>query len=340
MSNSDDLPRHENAPPLCYEEAGVSIERGEAFARFIRELNPAVVGADLGGFAGGLELDLKAYRRPVLFSATDGVGTKLLIAAQLARYDTLGIDLVAMCVNDLIVCGATPLAFLDYIACERLDPSILEPLIQGIVRGCELAGCRLIGGETAEMPDLYDKHAFDIAGFAVGVAEYADVLPHREKMRAGDLLLGLPSSGVHANGLSLARRVLARIENDGDTTELGAFRRELLEPTVIYTRALRALRAAGPITGAAHITGGGLEINTRRVLPAQLRPRFSWDWPVPEVFDRISTRGPVPRDEMRRVFNMGIGLVVVVPARHHEQLITAAKTAEIEVYTIGELSGG
>ncbi len=337
MSGHHQMPQHSRDRRLDYETAGVSIERGDAFAKFIRGLNPRVVGADLGGFAGGLELDLRGYRRPVLFSATDGVGTKLLIAQQLERYDTLGIDLVAMCVNDLIVCGAQPLAFLDYIACERIEPAVLEPLMEGIVRGCEIAGCRLVGGETAEMPDLYGARGFDIAGFAVGIAERDSVLPQPNRMQAGDCLLGLPSSGVHSNGLSLARRVLARIEARRPVDDL---RRALLEPTIIYAKQFNALLTAGGITGAAHVTGGGLVANTQRILPDHLKPRFRWDWPVPAVFHQIAEDGEVSQDEMRRVFNMGIGMVVVVPAADEAAERKAAEDRGVTLWNIGELADG
>ncbi len=340
MSDHNSSHHRKDEDPLSYRTAGVGIERGEEFARFVRGLNPAVVGADLGGFAGGLELNLSGYRQPVLFSAVDGVGTKLLVAVQLGQYDTLGIDLVAMCVNDLIVCGAQPLAFLDYIACGRVEPQVLEPLMHGIVRGCEIAGCRLVGGETAEMPDLYLGHSFDIAGFAVGIAERDAVLPRTAVMQAGDLLFGLPSSGIHSNGLSLARKVLGRLEHNGEPQEIEAFRRLLLEPTIIYTRHLEALSADGLITAAAHITGGGIEANTQRVLPDYLHPRFSWDWPVPSVFRKIAECGPVAHEEMQRVFNMGIGMVVVAPARHKSQIMKAAETTEIDIRIIGELVDG
>ncbi len=345
MSGHQQMSQPRSDRPLDYEAAGVSIERGDAFAEFIRSLNPRVVGADLGGFAGGLELDLHGYRRPVLFSATDGVGTKLLIAQQLERYDTLGIDLVAMCVNDLIVCGAQPLAFLDYIACERVEPTVLEPLMEGIVRGCEIAGCRLVGGETAEMPDLYGARGFDIAGFAVGIAERDRVLPQPNRMQAGDCLLGLPSSGVHSNGLSLARRVLTRIEagagQDHDARQRAdELRRALLEPTIIYTKELEALLAAGGVTGAAHVTGGGLVANTQRVLPGHLKPQFRWDWHVPPVFRQIAEDGEVSQDEMRRVFNMGIGMVVVVPGADEGAVRKAAEACDVTVWNIGELVDG
>ncbi len=334
--NSSDRFRNKQ---LSYDSAGVSIERGDAFAEFIKTLNPAVVGADLGGFAGGLELDLSGYRRPVLFSATDGVGTKLLLAEQLGNYDTLGIDLVAMCVNDLIVCGARPVAFLDYIACGRLEPSVLEPVMRGIVRGCELAGCRLLGGETAEMPGLYQGSRFDLAGFAVGIAERETVLPQPQRMQAGDVVFGLPSSGIHSNGLSLARKVLERLEAH-ERQELDALQRELLEPTVIYVEALKRLLETGVVTGAAHITGGGLEANTQRALPSHLTARFRWDWPTPRVFTRLAELGEIPEHEMRRVFNMGVGLALIVPHRHRDAIELAAEHAEIEMWLIGELADG
>ena len=339
MNQPGDAARSSGDEQLSYDSTGVSIERGDAFAEFIKTLNPAVVGSDLGGFAGGLELDLGAYQRPVLFSATDGVGTKLLLAEELGIYDTLGIDLVAMCVNDLIVCGAPPVAFLDYIACGRLEPSVLEPVMRGIVRGCELAGCRLLGGETAEMPGLYQGSAFDLAGFAVGIAEREAVLPQPERMQAGDPVFGLPSSGVHSNGLSLARKALERVAPD-KRQELDTLQRELLEPTVIYVDAVKELLRTGVVTGAAHITGGGLEANTQRALPPHLRPSFSWNWSTPQVFTRLAELGNIPEHEMRRVFNMGVGLALVVPRSGKSTIEAAAEHAGLEMWLIGELTDG
>jgi len=284
-----------------YDDAGVSIERGDAFARYIAGLQSSAVG-DLGGFAGGIELDLSGYRAPVMLSATDGVGTKLLVARRVGRYDTVGIDLVAMRVNDLAVCGAQPLAFLDYIACGRIEPSLLEEVIGGIVAGCEQADCTLAGGETAELPDMYADGEIDLAGFSVGLVERDERLPRLDTITEDDIVVGLASSGVHSNGFSLARKVL-----DSEPDEVW---NELLEPTRIYVRQL--IRARERIKSAAHITGGGLEANLRRVIPEGLSLDLDWAWPHPPIFDRIQNTGSIATEEMRRVFNMGIGVAMVI----------------------------
>lgn len=288
--------------PKTYQEAGVSIEAGDRFARFIANHPSPAVSRSIGGFAGGFRLDPTTCPDPVVFSTTDGVGTKLLVARALGKFDTIGIDLVAMCVNDLIVNGAKPVQFLDYIAIGHIDADLLETLIQGVIRGCELAECQLAGGETAEMPDVYGPTDFDLAGFAVGVASASQVRPRKEAIRPGDLLLGLPSSGIHSNGLSLARKVLP--------IESGLWP-ELLTPTRIYVRDLVPLFPLDAFKAAAHITGGGLVGNLQRVLPDGLRIELSRDWPRPSIFDAILAAGVSP-DEMERVFNMGIGMVLVV----------------------------
>ncbi len=314
-----------------YREAGVDIDRGDQFASFIGGLASPAVSSGLGGFAGGVELDWGKYRRPVLLSSTDGVGTKLLAAQGLNRFDTVGIDLVAMCVNDLAVCGADPQVFLDYIACGKLDEGILREVIQGVVRGCEMADCILAGGETAEMPDMYQGTDFDLAGFSVGLVEKEQQMPFSQAMKPGDKLFGLPSSGIHSNGLSLARKVLPSNDREGWS--------QLLEPTVIYVRALRQLRRIPGLLGAAHITGGGLEANTRRLLPEGLKPRFTWQWPVPEIFPRIQKAGSIEAGEMRRVFNMGIGLALTVEAEKADQWQKQAREKGLNPLELGELAG-
>ena len=283
-----------------YAEAGVDVGRGESFAAHIGSLSSSAVASNLGGFAGGMELDLKQWNRPVLLTATDGVGTKLLVAHKLRRYDTVGIDLVAMSANDLLVCGAEPVQFLDYIACGIVNEEILRPVMAGIVRGCELAGCTLTGGETAEMPGMYGEDDFDLAGFALGIVEAEDQLPKHDEMAEGDLLLGIASDGVHSNGFTLLRKGLRK---DSDLWE------ELLAPTRIYAREMRAIRDL--IFGAAHITGGGMLANISRVVPNGLIPHVSWDWEVPELFARIQRESGIATEEMRRVFNMGAGIVMV-----------------------------
>ncbi|TVQ24125.1 MAG: phosphoribosylformylglycinamidine cyclo-ligase [Spirochaetaceae bacterium] len=304
--------------PNRYQDAGVSVERGDEFARSIATRASEAIGA-IGGFAGGIELDPTRWKRPVLLSTTDGVGTKLLVAKEFGDYSGVGIDLVAMCVNDLAVCGAQPMAFLDYIACGRIDRGVLDRVIDGVVAGCEQAGCTLAGGETAEMPDLYAVDDIDLAGFAVGIVEADERLPRSDSICAGDLLVALASSGVHSNGLSLARKALDRDD---------PMRRRLLEPTRIYVRELIA--AAPHIKAAAHITGGGPVSNVSRVLPADLKPVFSWEWKVPEVFDAIARGGSVAVGEMRAVFNMGIGVVMVI-ARDRLALLERAVSEPILV---------
>ena len=286
--------------PSSYQDAGVSVDRGDEFARSIASRASAAIGA-IGGFAGGIELDASKWKRPVLLSTTDGVGTKLLVAKEFDDYSGVCVDMVAMCVNDLAVCGAQPIAFLDYIACGTIDRRVLDRVIDSVVDGCEQAGCTLAGGETAEMPDLYARDDIDLAGFAVGIVEADERLPLSDSIRAGDLLVALASSGVHSNGLSLARKAIDRDD---------PARRRLLDPTRIYVRELMAARPY--IKAAAHITGGGPVSNVARVLPSDLKPVFGWDWPVPDVFDTIARGASIPVEEMRAVFNMGIGVVMVV----------------------------
>ena len=286
-----------------YSEAGVDIDRGDRFVRFIKGIRSRAVDPGIGGFSAALPVESLGLRNPVLMTTTDGTGTKLLVAKKLGRFDTIGIDLVAMNVNDLLVCGARPLVFLDYIACGRIDETRLHDVMRGIVRGCELAGCSLGGGETAEMPDLYGADDFDLAGFAVGFAEKDSLLPRKAEIRAGDLVLGIPSSGIHSNGLSLARKVIP--ESETGTWE------QMLIPTRIYAREMTALVQSGRVLAAAHVTGGGLIGNLQRVIPGALRPRFTFDWPVPPIFTRIQSAGGVTDEEMRAVFNLGVGITLV-----------------------------
>lgn len=312
-----------------YSEAGVDIDRGDRFVDFIKNIRSKAVGEGIGGFSAALPLDALGFKRPVLMTTTDGTGTKLLVARKLAKYDTIGIDLVAMSVNDLLVCGARPIVFLDYIACGRIDETRLQAVMRGIVRGCEIAGCSLGGGETAEMPDLYGEDDFDLAGFAVGVAEQDGVLPLKEEIRAGDLVLGLPSSGIHSNGLSLARKVIP--ESDSAAWE------EMLTPTLIYTRELGILLASGQVLAAAHITGGGLYGNLQRVIPDTLAPRFTFDWKVPPLFGKIQTLGGISDKEMRSVFNLGIGIAMIVHPGAKDGLVELAQRSGFELLEIGAL---
>ncbi|WP_028975157.1 phosphoribosylformylglycinamidine cyclo-ligase [Spirochaeta cellobiosiphila] len=313
-----------------YASAGVDIEKGDRFANFISNINSKAVSQGLGGFAGGIEIDPTRYKKPVLLSATDGVGTKLIVGQQLKQYDTLGIDLVAMCVNDLIVCGAEPLVFLDYIACGGIDESILHPLMAGVVTGCEQAECTLAGGETAEMPDLYKTGDFDLAGFSVGMVDKDQMLPFKDQMKAGDVILGIPSAGIHSNGLSLARKVISPEDKTAMT--------ELLKPTIIYVKHMKSLLQTGNVLGAAHITGGGLEGNIVRSIPDNLSIKLTWDWDLPWIFEKIRKDGQIEESEMRKVFNMGIGMAVICHPDKVESLLSKAKESDFELHNIGVLS--
>lgn len=316
-----------------YAEAGVDIEKGDKFSRFIASIKSKAVSGDIGGFAGGVEIDLKKYTRPVLLSTTDGVGTKLLLTKELGVFDTIGIDLVAMCVNDLIVCGSQPVSFLDYIACGKLDTDIMQEIIKGIVTGCEQAECILAGGETAEIPDLYAADDFDLAGFCVGLVEKEKMLPRKDKLKKGDVILALPSAGIHSNGLSLARKVISEKDREG--------RKKLLEPTKIYVKELSKLLETDMILTAAHITGGGLESNFERTLPAGLRAEFDYKaWKTPEIFLKIMRDGNISEQEMRKVFNMGIGIAMAVSEKDAWIVTEKAEKEGIELLKIGELTDG
>jgi phosphoribosylformylglycinamidine cyclo-ligase len=313
-----------------YSEAGVDIDRGERFVQFIKSIRSKAVDTGIGGFSAALPIDTLGFTSPVLMTTTDGTGTKLLVAQKLGRFDTIGIDLVAMNVNDLLVCGARPVVFLDYIACGRIDETRMHDIMRGIVRGCELAGCSLGGGETAEMPDLYGADDFDLAGFAVGLAEKDAVLPRKADIRAGDAILGIPSSGIHSNGLSLARKVIP--ETDVKSWE------DLLTPTLIYAREMSMLNGTGKVLAAAHVTGGGLAGNLQRVIPDALAPRFTFDWPVPPIFGRIQDLGGIPEKEMRSVFNLGIGIALVAHGGDVAALKDAAREAGFPLLSIGTLA--
>jgi phosphoribosylformylglycinamidine cyclo-ligase len=315
-----------------YAGAGVDIEKGDRFAEFIGKIPSKAIGKGIGGFAGGLELDWKAYQRPVLLSCTDGVGTKLLVAQKFQKFDTIGIDLVAMNVNDLAVCGCMPAVFLDYIATGYINEGRLQAIIKGIVDGCEQSECILAGGETAEMPDLYHGEDFDLAGFTVGLVEKDKMLPRPDKMAAGDVVFGVASSGVHSNGYSLARKAVKA--DDQKAWE------DLLVPTKVYVRDMKALLPLPGLIGAAHITGGGLFGNIERVLPAHLQLKLDWTWEIPGIFGKIERDGNVDRDEMIRVFNMGIGLALVVTEQNADAFEAGARKAGVAVFRAGSLESG
>jgi phosphoribosylformylglycinamidine cyclo-ligase len=303
---------------VTYRDAGVDIEAGDALVEAIKPLAKATTRAGvmggLGGFGALFDLKAAGFVDPVLVSTTDGVGTKLKIAIETGIHDFVGIDLVAMCVNDLIVQGATPLFFLDYFATGALDVAAAKRVIAGIAEGCKLAGCALVGGETAEMPGMYAKGDYDLAGFSVGAAERNALLP--ADVAAGDAIIALPSAGVHSNGFSLVRKIISNTNLGWETPAMFAAGRTvadvLMEPTRIYVPAVLALHKAGLLKGAAHITGGGLPGNLPRVLPEGHGARLSGPWKMPAVFAWLARTGNVAPEEMLRVFNCGVGMVLIV----------------------------
>ena len=327
--------------PLSYRQAGVDIDAGDALIEAIkpfakRTMRPEVL-AGIGGFGALFEV-AKRYRDPVLVAGTDGVGTKLKLAFELGRHDGVGIDLVAMSVNDILVQGAEPLFFLDYFACGRLDVPTATEVIRGIARGCELAGCALIGGETAEMPGMYPEGEYDLAGFAVGVVEKDRIIDGRS-IASGDVLLGLGSSGAHSNGYSLIRRILERARPDLAADFHGRPLGEaLLEPTRIYVKPLLALIQQMPVKGLSHITGGGLIENVPRVLPAGCDALIRKSaWPQPPLFAWLQREGSVEEAEMLRVFNCGIGMVVVAAPQVADAAAAMLASAGETVFRIGRI---
>lgn len=306
--------------PLTYRDAGVDIDAGGRLVDNIsplakRTFRPGVLGG-LGGFGALFELPVHRYRQPVLVSGTDGVGTKLKLAIELNRHQTVGIDLVAMCVNDLIVQGAEPLFFLDYYATGQLDVATATSVIAGIAQGCELAGAALIGGETAEMPGMYQAGDYDLAGFAVGIVEKDQIIDGR-KVQAGDAVIGLASSGPHSNGYSLIRKIIEVTRADLASPFSGKTLGEvLLEPTRIYAKTILSLLKTIDVHALAHITGGGLVENLPRVLPAGTRATLDpTTWTKPAIFDWLQREGNVPANEMYRTFNCGIGMAIIVAAQ-------------------------
>ena len=330
-----------------YKQAGVDIDAGDEFVDRIKPLvrstfRPEVL-TDLGGFGGLFRLQASRYTDPVLVSGTDGVGTKLKIAFLMDRHDTVGIDLVAMCVNDVAVSGAEPLFFLDYLATGKLAVPKAEAIVKGIAEGCRQAGCALIGGETAEMPSFYPDGEYDLAGFAVGVVDRPKIIDGTT-IQAGDVLIGVASTGLHSNGYSLARRVLlddGKLTVDSRLADLDlALGEVLLTPTRIYAKQILALISGLAIKGIAHITGGGLTENLPRIFPAQCRARIQREtWPIPPIFTVLQKMGRIERDEMYRVFNMGIGLVVVVAPAVADAAIAKLAALGDKGFVIGEIAG-
>lgn len=332
--------------PHAYEEAGVSVEAGYEVVRRIkshvnRTKRPGVMGG-IGGFGGLFDLASLGYKEPVLISGTDGVGTKLMVAKMMNKHDTIGIDCVAMCVNDIAAQGAEPLFFLDYIACGKNNPALLEQVVAGVADGCVQAEAGLIGGETAEMPGMYDEDEYDLAGFAVGVAERSNIVDG-STITAGDVLIGLPSSGVHSNGFSLVRKALfeeAGLDVNSKLDELDGktVGEVLLEPTRIYVKALKPLFAEHLIKGVAHITGGGFIENIPRMYADDLAAKIDTNsWKVPPIFGVIENAGKVAHAEMFNVFNMGIGMVLAVDAQKADDVLRILSEHNEAAYVIGSM---
>ena len=328
-----------------YAEAGVDIDKGNLF---ISRIKPMVADThrrgvlnDIGGFSGLFAIGSENINNPVLVSSTDGVGTKLLVAKLCNRHDTIGIDLVAMCVNDVVVCGAKPLFFLDYFASSSLELDVATEVVRGIAKGCKLASCSLIGGETAEMPGLYQPGEYDLAGFSVGICD-RDKLIDGNDIRVGDKIIGLASSGLHSNGYSLARKIFFEEAGKGVNDyidELGCtVGEELLTPTRIYVDSLVNILRRHKINGLVHVTGGGFIDNVPRVLPpgcvAHIEPG---SWPVPPVFNYLQREGQVSESEMYRTFNMGVGMIAIVSARYVEDLMQQFSAHGEQAFLIGEI---
>jgi phosphoribosylformylglycinamidine cyclo-ligase len=333
---------------LTYKKAGVDIDEGE---RFVRLISPLVkktfrkeVVTDLGSFNALFKLDLKKYKDPVLVSGTDGVGTKLKIAFMMDRHDTIGIDLVAMCVNDILTSGAEPLFFLDYFATGKLKANKAADVIKGIVKGCKESGCSLIGGETAEMPGFYSDGEYDLSGFAVGIVDKKRTIDG-SGIKPGDTIIGIASNGLHSNGYSLVRKLffdIKKMKADADIPELkSGLGKELLKPTRIYVKAFMALRDKVKIKGMAHITGGGISGNLPRIFPESICADIKTDsWPVPKIFTLIRKLGNVPEEDMRKTFNMGIGYIIVVSVVEAEQTIALLKKSGYRAFIIGRTEKG
>jgi phosphoribosylformylglycinamidine cyclo-ligase len=341
-------PRGDDAEPLTYAEAGVDIAAGERAVELIKAhvrstFRPEVVG-DIGGFGGLFEFDARRFDHPLLVSSTDGVGTKSMIARMTGRYDTIGIDLVAMSVDDIAVQGAEPLFFLDYISIGKLVPEIVDDIVGGVARGCVQAGCALLGGEMSEHPDLMDPGEFDIVGFAVGAVERGRVLP--SGVKAGDVIIGFASPGLRCNGYALARRALfdragRRLDDPAWTGAHHSVADELIRPSVIYAPAMRKVRERVDVHAFAHITGGGLPDNVARILPPHCDAVLQREnWEEPRIFGEIQSAGDVADDEMEHVFNLGLGMVAVVAPEDRFTALDAVRAAGQEAWIVGEVSEG
>ncbi len=333
---------------LTYKKAGVDIDEGERFVKRISSMvkktfRPEVM-VDIGSFSALFKLNVKKYKKPVLVSGTDGVGTKLKIAFMMGRHNTVGIDLVAMCVNDILTSGAEPLFFLDYFATGKLKSEKASEVIKGIVTGCKEAGCSLIGGETAEMPGFYSEEEYDLSGFAVGVVDQNKIIDGSQ-IKGGNAIIGIASNGLHSNGYSLVRKIffdLRKMDIHEYIPELkNRLGEELLKPTRIYVKAFAALKDKLKIKGMAHITGGGIPGNLPRILP-EGRSAFIriGSWPVPKIFSLIEKMGKVPQDDMKRTFNMGIGYVMVVSEGTAGNAVSLLKKSGYPAYVIGNIEKG
>ena len=333
---------------LTYEQAGVSIDKGnesvEKMKPFVKATFRKEVLTDLGGFGGLFALDKDKYEEPVLVSGTDGVGTKLKIAFAMNKHDSIGIDAVAMCVNDIVVTGAEPLFFLDYLAVGKLEPDQVTEIVKGIAEGCKMAGCALIGGETAEMPGFYPEGEYDVAGFAVGIVDKKKIIDGKN-IEAGDVIIGLASSGLHSNGFSLARKVLFErgfLQPDSYLEAMGASLGTLLmEPTRIYVKPILEILKTIQVKGIAHITGGGLTENVPRVLPEDVDAKIdTLSFPKPPIFDFIQKIGSIEEEEMYRVFNMGIGMVLIVSKEDAPGVLEICNTMGEKAFSIGTVVSG
>jgi phosphoribosylformylglycinamidine cyclo-ligase len=335
----------ESVKRFSYKEAGVDVDKGDNFVRLIKSLVEGTFRPDvltkLGGFAGCVSLNLRRYKKPILVSSTDGVGTKLKIAFSMDRHDTVGIDLVAMCVNDIIVIGARPLFLLDYLAVSKLEPNRAKKVVGGIVKGCLEAECSLIGGETAEMPGFYKKGEYDLAGFVVGILE-EDQIIDGSGIRIGDKLVGIASSGLHSNGFSLVRKVLLerhKLDLRKRVAELGERLGEtLLRPTRIYVKTILNLLRDFSLHGMAHITGGGITGNLPRILPKGCKAVIrKGTWDVPPIFPFLQERGNISEDEMYKTFNNGIGMILVIPPKDAQKVMARLQALGERGFIIGEI---
>ena len=331
---------------LTYADAGVDIDAGELLVEHIKPLakSTARPGSEpsLGGFGALFDLKAAGFEDPLIVTTTDGVGTKLKIAIETGRHDGVGIDLVAMCVNDLLAQGAEPLLFLDYYATGRLEIDAARRVVAGIAEGCRQAGCALVGGETAEMPGMYTDGDYDLAGFSLGAVERGHALPYLDRQAAGDIIIGLASTGPHSNGYSLVRKVVEKSGlawgDDAPFAKDRSLAQALMEPTRIYVKPVLPLMKAGLVKGAAHITGGGLIENPPRCIAEDLQASFDWDaWPMPAVFQWLAETGGISDHEMRRTFNCGVGFILIVAPENAEPVLAALLNVGETAFVCGQL---